>query len=50
MTIVLEITATNELLLARVETLVSFPVVLASKSLAAHATHEGTLIGMGAKM
>lgn len=50
MTVVLEVTATNELLLAGVETLVSFPVVLASKSLAAHATDEGTLVGMGAKM
>ena len=50
MTVVLEITAANKLLFAGVQTFVSFPVVLASKGLAANAAYKGTFIGMGAKM
>lgn len=50
MAVVLEVTAANKLLLARVETFMSFPVVLARKCLAANAAHEGTLIGMSAEM
>lgn len=46
----LEVTFADKFLLSRMETLVSFPVVLASKSLATYSAHKGSLVGVCPQM
>jgi hypothetical protein len=48
--VILEITAADKLLLARVQTLVSLAIVLTGKCLPAHTTHKGPLVCVSAQM
>lgn len=45
-----QLPSADEFLLARVEALVAFAVVLAGKGLAADGADEGALVGVGAKV